>query len=447
MLTLTFAFVAWPSRAEEPATTGICSVRRERYVPHPAPGVAPDVVMTYVGGGLRRREVHSTQSRSDIAATMSVRYSEDNGRTWSPFERLPGSEDLKQDGNGLEQLYYAAHFDAASGRTMDVVYQTIFLGDVAKALAGGFRGKESFFSHAFYRLSTDVGRTWTDLRQLTYEKGPAFNPTNWAAPGFLRANQGAVGSTILSLADGRVAIPVSVPVRYEEDDVDKQVCARVPWMDAEKGFVSGVLCFFGTWNAQKKDFDWTHSEPVSVRRYVSTRGLLEPALAQLDDGALLLEMRGGNDRLDPTTYPGRRWISQSRDGGKTWSTVTDLRYDGGEPFYSPSAFSRMLRSSKTKKLYWVGNICAQPPKGNSPRFPLYIAEIDERNIALKKSTLTIIDDRGPTDTSELQLSNFSLVENRETKDLELFLTRYGERADSVYSADVYKYTLVLFDST
>jgi hypothetical protein len=172
---------------------------------------------------------------------------------------------------------------------------------------------------------------------------------------------------------------------------------------------------------------------------------LEPALAQFKDGTLLLEMRGSNAHLDPVKYPGRKWMSLSKDGGKTWSTVTDLHYDTGERFYAPSSFAKVLRSTKTGKLYWVGNISREPAQGNSPRYPLYIAEIDETKVALKKSTLTVVDDREPTDTAEVQFSNFSLLENRETRDLELYLTRYGERRGSVFTADAYKYTLRLFD--
>lgn len=377
---------------------------------------------------------------------MSFRYSDDNGRKWSPFQRLNGSEDLKQNGNGQEQLYCAAHYDTVSGQTIDVMYQRIFLGDVEKALAGGFRGQMNYFDHGFYRLSDNAGRTWTEYRQLIYEKGAPFNATNWADPGFLKANQCAVGSSVISLADGRIAHPAGVPVRYEENTEDRKVLARVPWMDAGKGHVPGVLCFFGTWNRKKNDYDWTHSRPMFVPRRVSTRGLEEPALAQFKDGTLMLSMRGSNARLNPETFPSRTWISLSKDGGNTWSAVTDLRYDTGEQFYSPAAFSRLWRSSKTGKLYWVGDISRTPPKGNNPRYPLCIAEVDEGRKALKKGTLTVIDDRGPTDTTELQLSNFSLLENRETKDLEILLTRYGERADSVYSGDVYKYTLELFDS-
>ncbi len=437
-----------PARADGPIaeTKGICSVQRELYIAHPAPGVAADVVVAYLGSGLRRREIHSTQARSDIAATMSIRYSDDNGRTWSTFESLRASEDLKQNGNGLEQLYYAAQFDSVAGRTIEMMYQRIYLGDIEKALGDGFRGRKNYFDHGFYRLSSDDGRKWTEFRPLIYEKGAPFNPANWVDPEYLHANEVAVGSSVIKLADGRIAHPASVPVRYEEDEMDRQVCARVPWMDVGKGYVPGVMCFFGTWNGEKGDYDWTHGPPVSVRRYVSTRGLEEPALTQLQDGTLLLSMRGSNAHLNPEKYPGRAWTSQSKNGGITWSAVADLRYDTGESFYSPAAFSRMLRSSRTGKLYWVGDISHSPPKGNGPRYPLYIAEMDETTGALKKNTLTIIDDRGPTDTAELQLSNFSLLENRETKDLEIFLTRYGERTDSVYSGDVYKCTLKLFDS-
>ena len=125
--------------------------------------------------------------------------------------------------------------------------------------------------------------------------------------------------------------------------------------------------------------------------------LREPMLAEFKDGTLMLDMRGSNKGLDAKKYPLRRWISLSKDHGKTWSEVRDLRYDDGEQFYSPAAHSRLVRSSKTGKQYWLGNISSAPPKSNGVRYPLYIAEIDEEKAALRKSTLTLIDDRQPTD--------------------------------------------------
>jgi hypothetical protein len=60
--------------------------------------------------------------------------------------------------------------------------------------------------------------------------------------------------------------------------------------------------------------------------------------------------------------------------------------------------------------------------------------------------VTTIDDRDPASDSEsLQLSNFSILENRETKEVEIYLLRLGEHGggDDIWTADAYKYTLSL----
>ncbi len=186
-------------------------------------------------------------------------------------------------------------------------------------------------------------------------------------------------------------------------------------------------------------------KPVFLPRKISTRGLVELNLSELTNGNLLLIMRGSNTGLDPVKYPGRKWFSVSRDGGLNWSEVKDIRYDTGEQLYSPASIARTIRSSKTGKLYWVGNITDVPPDGNSPRYPLQIVEIDEEGPSFRKDTVTVIDDRNPEQDSEhLQLSNFSLLENRETQEMEVYLTRLGERGGGpdIWTADTYKYTLV-----
>jgi len=123
-----------------------------------------------------------------------------------------------------------------------------------------------------------------------------------------------------------------------------------------------------------------------------------------------------------------------------------MRYDTGEQLYSPASISSTLRSSANNKLYWIGNISDQPVNGNSPRYPLVIVEIDEDRISFRKDTLTIIDDREPEHDSEsLQLSNFSIFENRETNEIEIYLLRLGENGGGldIWTADAYKYTLRL----
>jgi len=72
-----------------------------------------------------------------------------------------------------------------------------------------------------------------------------------------------------------------------------------------------------------------------------------------------------------------------------------------------------------------------------------MAELDEDKAALKKETLTVIDDRAPGQPGGIQFSNFSLLENRETHALELYITPIGCDPKDWRNADCYKYTLTL----
>ena len=421
----------------------ICDVKREMYVPSPGPGVASIVSMTYLGKGLRLRETRAHEAKSDLGEKYRVRFSENNGRTWSAWAPVAlGTDTLRQGDTYMEESPFAIAYDPVADRTIEVLFQRIFLGEPSAVLAAFWRGERKFADHCSYRFSKDDGRTWTERHPLIYETGSVFNPKNWADPGFFRNNQMYGSYDITSLSDGRIAYPAVVSVSYREDEEERKICAKVPWY-AGQDRVEGVGCFVGKWNPRKDDYDWTFSKPVFVPRMVSTRGLEEPTVTELRGGKLLLEMRGSNVYLDPVLYPGRKWISVSADGGKTWSAVVDFRYDTGEPFYAPATFAKFIRSRRTERLYWIGNISRGPAEGNGPRYPLYIAEVDERKVALMKKTLTIIDDLQPGDTRGLQLSNFSLLENRETGDLEIYLSRLGEKPDNVFSASAYKYTLKL----
>ena len=432
-----------PGPEEKISGGAICTVGREVFVPSTQPGVSPVLGVQYLGPGLRRREIRGQQGKSDLAEKMKVRFSEDNGRTWTPLVPLEtGSDSLRQGQNFREDLSFAVNFDPVSHRTIEMIFQRIFLGEPSEILHQFWKGEKKFHDHMLCRLSQDDGRTWTEQRQLMFERGATFDPNNWANPAFLHSNEMYGSYDLTLLRNGQIAYPASVRVPYQDDAEDRKVCANVPKYTAPaSGYVGGVSCFLGKWNQRKNQYDWTRSKPLFVPRRISTRGLSEPVIAELKDGRLLLEMRGSNDGLDPVQHPGRRWMSLSRDGGKKWSPVTDLRYDTGEQFYAPSCLAKFIRSRKTGKLYWIGNISREPAKGNLPRYPLYIAEVDEKMPALRKSTLTVIDDRSPQDTKAVQFSNFSMLENRETLDLEIFLSRFGEKPDHVFSANAYKYTL------
>jgi len=421
----------------------ICDVKRETCVPSPGPGVASIVSMTYLGKGLRLRETRAHEAKSDLGEKYRVRYSENNGRTWSAWAPVAlGTDTLRQNDTYMEESPFAIAYDPAADRTIEVLFRRIFLGEPSAVLAAFWRGERRFADHCSYRFSKNDGRTWTEPRQLVYEGGSVFNPKNWADPDFFQANQMYGSYDITPLSDGRIAYPAVVSVPYREEEEERKICAKVPWY-AGKDRVEGVGCFFGKWNPRENDYDWTFSKPVFVPRKVSTRGLEEPTVTELRGGKLLLEMRGSNVYLDPVLFPGRKWISVSADGGKTWSAVVDFRYDTGEPFYAPATFAKFIRSRRTSKLYWIGNISRSPAEGNGPRYPLYIAEVDEQKVALMKKTLTVIDDLQPGDTKDLQLSNFTLLENRVTLDFEIYLSRFGEKPGNIFSANAYRYLLRL----
>jgi len=431
-------------KSESGATAPICEVRKEVYVPSPEPRVATSVSMTYIGRKLRREEVRALIRSSDWSDTVRRRMSENNGRKWSDWElvykQAPTQGEFTQEGGSSQRG--TGPYDLVSSRLIKPVFQRIVKGNPQVAMKELWSGNRLFCDHGFYQLSADDGRTWGKACQLKYENGPDFDSNNWGDTEYFRTNEMYIGRVIV-LQNGTVVISATVPVPYRDEE-DEKFPSVFP-NDYRDGCVAGAMCFIGKWNKTRQDYDLKKSKPVFLPRRLSTRGLVELDLSELINGNLLLIMRGSNTGLDPVKYPGRKWFSVSRDGGLNWSEVKDIRYDTGEQLYSPASISKTIRSSKTGKLYWVGNIPDIPPNGNSPRYPLQIVEIDEEGPSFKKDTVTMIDDRDPErDSEHLQLSNFSLLDDRETHEMEIYLTRLGENGGGpdIWTANAYKYTLV-----
>ena len=81
-----------------------------------------------------------------------------------------------------------------------------------------------------------------------------------------------------------------------------------------------------------------------------------------------------------------------------------------------------------------------------PRSPLYIAEIQEDPVAIKRETITVIDRAGPGEHPDTQHSNFKFYQDRITGDVVVYLTRYGERGyenDTWIMADLYQYRVTM----
>jgi hypothetical protein len=435
LLTLLLLPTSLAAQAPWEVNAPIVSVTKEVYQTHPAVGIAVNVSTRYVGPDLgahsQRLERITWQKASDTPYNLRQRWSSDNGCTWTdweayedPISRLPGGERICWTPG-------PSAYDPIARKTVCIWLRQTQPGD----------GR--FSNHSFVRLSDDSGRTWGDPQLLRYEDGADFDPADPLNSEFLTNNHAYFPQNIAIRQDGALVvagvganIPDSVPL---SEINPRNVSAYFLPADSRN---LGALSFVGTWDRQEGKYDWTAGNVVWVPRHVASRGLMEPSVAELTDGRLLTIYRDSNQNI--TKFEdGRKRYTISTDGGVTLSAPAELKYDDGSRFYSPSSIHQLTRHSQTGKLYWVGNICTSPANGNSPRYPLVIAEVDEMHVALRKDTVALIDDRHAGDGSKLQLSNFSLLEDRDTHHLEIYLTRLGEDSANLWSANAYKYTLTL----
>ena len=98
----------------------------------------------------------------------------------------------------------------------------------------------------------------------------------------------------------------------------------------------------------------------------------------------------------------------------------------GEPFFSPSSCSQLI-PYQDGRLFWMGNICPENPKGDNPRYPLVLCEIDRETGMVVKDSVAVIDDWRPGESPCLTLSNFYARENRAEGGLTLHMTRLYAR--------------------
>jgi hypothetical protein len=423
------------------ANLPVVLVKKELYLQHPAPRVAPWVALQYVGPKLELREVQGIERESDVGEQIKARWSTNNGRFWSEFVAVQPSNKVNYKGVPVWEGECVGAFHDASGLLVQLWLRQIDI-------------KGVYHNFTYVRTSRDQGRTWSEPKQLRYEEGDAFDPEQPLKATFLNHNEGYPGNNILVRSNGTLVVCLA----HANAPGDPKNNSR-PWR-------MGSICFLGKASGAQASlpgssaqtetparmpalpgsFDWSPGARVEISPEVSARGLMEPEIAELTDGRLLVVWRGSTEGWDHTVarIPGRKFHSLSSDGGRTLSPPREWAYDDGSAFFSPSSFHRMIRHSVSGKLYWLGNISATPPAGNSPRTPLVIAEVDEGKAALKRSSVTAIDDRQPGQ-GDIQFSNFPLIEDRVTHDFILHVTTYGQEPipQDWATADNFRYMLML----
>ena len=263
-----------------------------------------------------------------------------------------------------------------------------------------------------YAVSEDGGKTQTVNAQIIHE-GAEYDAVHHLPGVTVGRNcvmMGDLGERPLTRSDGVILVPVQSSPAGPDGD----------YYNPGSGLTyTDCLLLMGRWRPDGR-LAWTASQRVVGDPSRTTRGMVEPTLAELEDGRILMVMRGSNDAH--TEWPGYRWHVFSADGGATWTTPEPWTYTDGELFYSPSSCSQLI-PWHDGRLFWMGNISATNPRGNSPRYPLILGEVSLRTGLLIRDSVSIIDDRREGEHERLTLSNFYAREDRETGHLLLHMTR------------------------
>ena len=322
-------------------------VQRDVFLASPAKGTAvmAEAYYTRSHGGAMLSIEHRL-SRSDTVDAAYYRTSRDYGRTWSaPVARSTGE---RRPAGMWRRHPRACHLDPRTGRFLEFWVEGVLPTDDPLE---GMRQWNIFYT-------VDGG----PARQLIHE-GAEFDARH-PLPGVYTGRNcvmlGDVASLPLTLPDGAILLPaITTPLRS-----DGQL------FNPTGGYTyTDALVLHGHWRG--KDLLWRAADPVKGDPLRSTRGMDEPTLARLADGRILMLLRGSNDR-NPS-LPGYRWMSYSTDGGWHWTEPQPWTYTTGEPFFSPSACSQLLRHSNGK-LYWIGHIYASQSARQSASLSRRIGE-------------------------------------------------------------------------
>lgn len=363
------------------------------------------------GAGLLQQ--YSEEVASDAMGRFFQRTSEDNGKTWSEpsllYEPLETKEGIFRRGESALLLDQEKD-EILQFYNYSLYPESRYTGDVGK------------LTRIFLGISRDGAKTFSEPEQLIQQ---GFDKENWAEDVVYGRNSMAISFCAPTKSSaGKIILPTSrAPMDYNSGS---------PYMiPVEAG------CFIGEW--KKNRLEWELSEMVKIDPNLSSRGLDEPTIIELNDGCMLMIFRGSN--MSITHQPGYRWYSISMDKGYSWSEASPLKYETGENFFSPATGSRLIRNSKNGKLYWIGNILEDNPDGNRPRYPLQIANVDEKKIAVIKKTVSVIEDKQEGDSPFVQFSNFRVYEDRETNEFVLTMARIQEISEKDLTSPAYQYRI------
>jgi hypothetical protein len=399
---------------------------RESFIPSPKPGTGVMGGSFYTTlGSDRLMSMHSYTSRSDTVDVAYVRASEDGGETWSEMETWPTK--FEAEGGTGRRHPRGGYVDPQTGRYITVWTEGVLPTDEP------LEGMQQWTM--WYSVSEDGGKTQHVKKQIIHD-GPTYDAVHHLPGVTVGKNSvmmGDLGEVPLTRSDGTILIPVQSSPTGPDG----------AYYSPGGGFTyTDCLLLMGRWQ-EDGQLSWITSDRIIGDPDRTTRGLIEPTIAELNDQSILMVMRGSNDRNHD--LPGYKWMARSYDGGQTWSQPVPWTYTDQATFFSPSATSQLIPHSNGH-LYWMGNISELNPKGNTPRYPIILGEVDRDNGLLIRESITIIDDRQPGEHERLTLSNFYVREDRTTGDFILHLPRFfvtgdPQKMQEAWTADLMMYRI------
>jgi hypothetical protein len=338
--------------------------------------------------------------------------STDNGRTW---KREPMQPDLV---SGLPHGYrrepVTSALDPITGRLIAIFNALDTPGLDPNAVEPPI-AQETYYLR--YRVSAGGGDRWL-FDEAIVQAGDftAQHPFEGVWVGKNAIYLGDLGCIPIVTRAGKVLVPAQTTPLGPDGKL---------WNPGGGWTYTDVLVLVGTWT-NDQHLLWHASQRVVGDPKRSTRGLIEPTLAEFPDGRILMVMRGSNGgKADPRhELPSYKWFAVSRDGGETWSAPEPWAFEDGQALYSPSSMSALFRHS-SGRYFWAGNLSAGNCEGNSPRWPLIIGEVDPRSLKVLHSSVLVVDTVRPEDKNRgrLDLSHLTLLEDRDTKQIILTYPR------------------------
>ncbi|MDF2660411.1 MAG: hypothetical protein K0Q94_3202 [Paenibacillus sp.] len=325
--------------------------------------------------------------KSDSGEGVLYRVSRDNGKTWREIDVFDLPYRVGHGRDMMRKIAGDCMYDEDSRALIRIVTEMLWENGEIHSL---FRKRRMY-----YCLSFDNGATWTDAiymhqNEEGYDRDRMFPGitygVNMVTSLFKMHKIRGDGPN-----KGKLAVGIQVQIVGADGDI---------YNPTGMGFFKSG-CLLGSWNEEKLQYDWEACDTYAeVTPEESTRGVYEPVIQELDDGTLIMVLRGSN--MKRPDIPGTKFISVSRDQGRAWSRPVRLTYEDGRPMYSSSS-SPDLVQDKQGRIYFVGIITDGNPNGNMPRYPLCIADLNKDTLSIVRDSVTVIDSRRPWHTAQREV--------------------------------------------